>query len=171
MSIEQAKRNVIREADRVRGERRILEDRLRELRAAVQAGSMPVHGFNLRDIEQAAAAPAELYARIDGIEAALRQDFFDDPAFCRGAQAYLREIEAEVLRLDRRRGEIAETVEKLQRELEKAGEAAEKERTEIDSRLAELFEPLGETVYSHSGHVYRGGYVLHKLQALAEKGA
>ncbi len=171
MSIEQAKQSVIQEANRIRDERRILEDRLQELRASVHAGVKPMRGFNLHNIEKEAAASAEIYARIDSIEGALKKDFFDDPAFCRSALVYLQKIENEVQQLDRKKVQIGEKLDKLKRELEEATELAERERSEITSQLATLFEPLNASVYADNGCTYSGAYILRKLRILAEKGA
>lgn len=171
MSIEQAKQSVIQEANRIRDERRFLEDRLQELWASVHAGVKPARGFDLHNIEKGAAASAEIYARIDSIEGALKKDYFDDPAFCGSALVYLQEIETEVQQLDRKKAQVNEKLDKLKQELDEATELAERERNEITSQLATLFEPLNAFVYADNGCTYSGAHILRKLRILAERGA
>lgn len=168
MSIELAKKKVFAEVNRICKERMILESRLQELQKALYAEKEPVRGFSLRDIESVAATPTELYARIDAIKAALKKPFFDDPEFCQAALNYLKEIESSVTRLDTERKNLENYLENMKRSLEQAMKDAEMTRVKIDTELAELFEPLGETVFTDGGHVYTGGYVLRKLRRLAE---
>lgn len=168
MSIEQSKKKVFAEVNRICKERLILESRLKDLKKALNDEKEPVRGFNLCDIESVATALTELYARIDAIEAALKKPFFDDPEFCHVALNYMKEIESPVARLDAQRKALADSLENMKRNLNQAMEDAEKTRIKIDTELADLFEPLGETVFTDGGHVYTGGYVLRKLRRLAE---
>lgn len=169
MSMKQAKEKILKDVERIRGQRESLQNRLQELQTAVRSNPEPVRGFNLEDIERASVAPVELISRIDAIKCALEKSFFDDPEFCQDALTYLQEIEPEVKRLDRKREEATDRIETLKRELELAEVAAEKARSEICDQLDDLFTPLGETIYSYSSGAYTGAYMLHKLRSMAEK--
>ena len=168
MSMKQAREKITKDVERICKQRLILEERLRELREALNHRATPVRGFNLEDIERVSAAPTELQSRIRGIEIALKKSFFDDPEFCRDALVYLQEITPEVNRLDTENQECNRRIERMKQELMAAEEAAEKERGRIDIQLDDLFSPLGETIYSVYQGTYSGGYVLRKLQKLAE---
>ena len=170
MSTKQAKEKVLADIERIRSQRLVLEKRLKELQAAMREKPEPVRGFNLEDIERVSAAPVEMLSRINGIKDALKKNFFDDPEFCRDALTYLQEVEPEVKRLDRKRDDVNERIEKLKRELAAAEEAAESERIELCDQIDALFEPLGETIFNTYACAYTGTYVLNKLRKLAESG-
>lgn len=169
MSMKQAREKITKDVERICRQRLILEERLRELREAMNRSATPVRGFNLEDIERASAAPTELQSRIRGIEIALKKSFFDDPEFCRNALVYLQEITPEVNRLETERREFGNRIERLKRELDVAEKTAEKERSRIDVALDDLFSPLGETIYSvYHDCPHSGVYILRQLQKRAE---